>query len=817
MADLRISELVALAGANLAAGDLLPIVDISASETKKITVTDLVGNATTLIADATIPGAKILFSAGQIAGSSIATGGIGATQLADDGVTAAKLANESTVDLVTTLPGSGAFTGQLALDTDDLKVYCWDGSAWQSIKAAGSINTVIGDTAGIVNLTVTTSGDQVTITTSLDNTDAAAKFLAGPAANAGAVSYRTITGADLPTATTSAKGGVIVNGEGLRLDGDTLEIDNDLTASVTHHVVTYNAKGLVTAGRAIQGADLPAATSSVKGAVIPGTGLGVDGSGNLNHSNAATIGTYTKVTIDAQGHVTTGDVLADTDVPNHSAAKLTSGTLDIARIGSHAITGIKLANSSTAQFGAVQPVAEYTGQLYFNSLSRDIYIWDGNVWQPIGISVGEIVFAGTYDAGTNLVASVTSDGTAVGLVVGQALPAATAANNRYYLVVSEPGTGTSPAPTVALSPPDIILSNGAAWTEIDVSQTITAQVASNVSVTPAGSISSTNVQGALEELDTEKLAKAGGTMTGELLIGNTASLVFEGSTDNAFETTLAVTDPTADRTITFPDRTGTVITTGDTGTVTSTMIADGTIVDGDISATAEIAVSKLADGAARQLLQTDAAGTGVEWTDNVDIPGTLDVTGAATFDSTVTATGNVTLNAQADLRFADSDSSNWVAFQAPATVASNVTWTLPSVDGTSGQALSTNGTGTLTWSAYAGLDTAQTWTKGQRGEITALTDGATITADFADSNNFSVTLGGNRTLANPSNLTAGQSGCIWITQDGTGSRTLAYGSQWDFTGGTAPTLTTTANAVDCLVYAVQSSTKITATLITNLS
>ena len=116
----------------------------------------------------------------------------------------------------------------------------------------------------------------------------------------------------------------------------------------------------------------------------------------------------------------------------------------------------------------------------------------------------------------------------------------------------------------------------------------------------------------------------------------------------------------------------------------------------------------------------------------------------------------------------------------------------------------------------AKLDVAQVYTAGQRGEITALTDGATITPNFADSNNFSVTLGGNRTLANPSNLVAGQSGCIWITQS-SGSNTLAYGSQWDFSGGTAPTLTTTASAVDCLVYSVQSSTKITATLITNLS
>lgn len=80
------------------------------------------------------------------------------------------------------------------------------------------------------------------------------------------------------------------------------------------------------------------------------------------------------------------------------------------------------------------------------------------------------------------------------------------------------------------------------------------------------------------------------------------------------------------------------------GTITSTMIANGTIVNEDISATAEIAVSKLADGSARQLLQTDAAGTGVEWTSNIDVPGTLDVTGAATFDNSVTVQGDLTIN-----------------------------------------------------------------------------------------------------------------------------------------------------------------------------
>ena len=163
MADLRISELAALAGANLAAGDFLPIADTSASETKKITVTDLVGNATTLIADGTIPSAKIVFGANTIAGGSLTNSSVTATQLANDAVTAAKLADESSVDLVTTLPGSGAFVGQLALDTDDSKIYCWDGSSWVSIKAAGGVNAVIGSTSGAINIVATTVGDQVTI------------------------------------------------------------------------------------------------------------------------------------------------------------------------------------------------------------------------------------------------------------------------------------------------------------------------------------------------------------------------------------------------------------------------------------------------------------------------------------------------------------------------------------------------------------------------------------------------------------------------------------------------------------------------------
>jgi hypothetical protein len=117
----------------------------------------------------------------------------------------------------------------------------------------------------------------------------------------------------------------------------------------------------------------------------------------------------------------------------------------------------------------------------------------------------------------------------------------------------------------------------------------------------------------------------------------------------------------------------------------------------------------------------------------------------------------------------------------------------------------------------AKTDVAQTFTAGQRGTISALTDGATITPDFAVANNYSVTLGGNRTLANPTNLTAGQSGSIFITQDGTGSRTLAYGSFYDFIGGTAPTLSTAANAVDRIDYVVRTTGSIHCVFTANYS
>ena len=101
------------------------------------------------------------------------------------------------------------------------------------------------------------------------------------------------------------------------------------------------------------------------------------------------------------------------------------------------------------------------------------------------------------------------------------------------------------------------------------------------------------------------------------------------------------------------------------------MLTDGTIVNADINASAEIAVSKLANGTARQVLQTASNGSDVEFTSNVDLPGTLDVTGAVTFDGSVTAgtfTGNLTGNSGTSTTLQTARNIGGVSFDGSANI-----------------------------------------------------------------------------------------------------------------------------------------------------
>lgn len=107
---------------------------------------------------------------------------------------------------------------------------------------------------------------------------------------------------------------------------------------------------------------------------------------------------------------------------------------------------------------------------------------------------------------------------------------------------------------------------------------------------------------------------------------------------------------------------------------------------------------------------------------------------------------------------------------------------------------------------YSQLAAANTFTAANsfdvqvNSSLVSLTDATSIAVDFATGNHFIVQLGGNRTLENPTNGKIGQVGHIYLIQDGTGSRTLSYGDMYKFPNGTAPTLSTSINSVDMLVF-----------------
>ncbi len=216
----------------------------------------------------------------------------------------------------------------------------------------------------------------------------------------------------------------------------------------------------------------------------------------------------------------------------------------------------------------------------------------------------------------------------------------------------------------------------------------------------------------------------------------------------------------------------------------------------------QIWVLPTADGSAGQLLKTDGSGN-LGWATDATTDATKMPLAGGTF------TGDINLDNQQELRFeeATANGDHYVGFKAPASLAGNVVWSLPTADSSGTQALVSNGSAVLSWASTGDATLAgdNTWTGAQRGQVTGLTSASTITIDMSTTNNHSVTLAHNTTFAAPSNQVAGQSGSIFITQDGTGSRTAAWHANFKWKGGTAPTLSTAAASVDRIDYIIASS------------
>jgi len=189
--------------------------------------------------------------------------------------------------------------------------------------------------------------------------------------------------------------------------------------------------------------------------------------------------------------------------------------------------------------------------------------------------------------------------------------------------------------------------------------------------------------------------------------------------------------------------------------------------------------------------------------------------------SGATFTGDVLLDNEQELRLgeADANGTNYVALKSPATLAQTSTWTMPADVPVAGQVLKVTSVAntndpTLEWGADASgasVSAENTWTAGQRGEITTVASGTTITIDFDASNNFTVDLGHNVTTVAISNATVGQSGSIFLAQPTSGSTTHTVGgwnSAFKFPGGTAPTLSTAINKVDRIDYVIRATNQI---------
>jgi hypothetical protein len=349
--------------------------------------------------------------------------------------------------------------------------------------------------------------------------------------------------------------------------------------------------------------------------------------------------------------------------------------------------------------------------------------------------------------------------------------------------------------------------------------------AANISFTPYGSISATNVQSAIQEVVDEivpdKISEGNSSVevvdtgTGKVVFTVDGSQISEITTAGGYRATGSdVTRLSSNVMVSQLNSTG--VTLGVYGGTNNAELRflGNTVSDwvgfkapGSLSG-AIIWTLPSADGANGQALTSNGSTVlGWSYKKDADISGNVQFTGGQ----------ELRIKNGSYLVFEASGTTNYVRFGAPSSIASNITWTLPSADGTNGQLLGTNGTGTLSWQTAAKLDAVQSFTVAQRGTISALTSASTVTPDFAAANNFSITLGHNVTLANPTNLTAGQSGAIFITQNASTAYTMSFGSYWDFSNGTAPSVTSTLSAVDVLVYTVRSSTSIHAQLITNLS
>ena len=460
-------------------------------------------------------------------------------------------------------------------------------------------------------------------------------------------------------------GKVVISGD-LQVDGTTTTI-NSTTLDVDDINITL-AKGAANAAAANGGGitlEGPTTAATI-------TYASADDSWNLNK--------LTKVT----GNLSvSGDIIAPTGG---------NGDLTLAGDG----TGNVNLNSDTVRIGDNNANATLTthgtGDLILNTNE--------------GTSSGSI----TIFDGANGNIALTPNGTGSVVLDGINYPQADGSNGQ---VLTTNGTGTLSFTTITPGISGVTLTddtstNATRYVLFDDS-TSGSQTAFNVSSTKltfnpsTGTLTATTFSGALSG-NASTATSAATLTTARAIYGNnfdgSAALTqviasTYGGTGNGFAKFSGPT--TSEKTFTLPNSSATLLyDTGPLGTPSSGTVTNltGTAsinINGTVGATT-------ANTGAFTTLSASSTVSGTGFSTYLASPPAIGGTAAAAGTFTT-----LTVNAANDLRLADSDSSNYVGFKAPATVSANNVWTLPSADGTNGQVLTTNGSGTLSWSSASGL------------------------------------------------------------------------------------------------------------------
>lgn len=388
MSDIKITDLTALAAVDVASGDLLAIVDVSADETKKVTAADLLEAGVDFLSAGAIPVAKVdttglVLPTDSVGSSQISTGAVDSDELAAGSVTNAKLASgsltadkfgnqSSNVVLAGPIGGAAAAPTFRGLDPADLPIATTTALGGVIVPTSGGLAVDVAGNVSISNSVTPGSFGWI-------NHDADGLITAS----------RALLGSDIPVATTSTRGTVAVNGSGLTMSGNEIRHSNSVTAADLGFV-TYDAQGHITAGRALVAGDLPIATAVAVGGISIGSGLDVTAGGEVSVAvgDSVTVGGYA---LGAEFGINGSDQLTINYVNTTSLV----GTITTGQITDAAITGAKLANTSTCKIAASAPVSgDYTGQFFYNSSSGSLQIWNGSAYQAISVST--TVDDGTY-------------------------------------------------------------------------------------------------------------------------------------------------------------------------------------------------------------------------------------------------------------------------------------------------------------------------------------------------------------------------------------------------------------------------------------